>query len=87
MKFEKMNIIKMSEALQYMEEEKNFRASNLQGLKLTYKGEVKSYVIYSYATIIFAKKSNGEVFINRLNEFFSRSTSRHQSLVKKAFNL
>lgn len=84
---DKMNIIKMPEAVQYMKDGKNFRASNLQGLKLTYKGEEKSYVIYSYATIIFAKKSNGEIFINRLGEFFSRSTSRHQNLVKKAFNI
>lgn len=87
MEFEKMNIVKMSEALQYLQDEKNFRASNLQGLKLTYKGEVKSYVVYSYATIIFAKKANGEIFINRLNEKFSRSTGRHQSIVKRAFNI
>lgn len=84
---EKMHIIKMVEAVQYMKDGKNFKASNLQGLKLTYKGEEKSYVVYSYATIIFAKKSNGEVLIDRLGEFFSRSTSRHQNLVKRAFNL
>lgn len=84
---EKLNIIKMSEAVQYMKDGKNFRASNLQGLKLTYKGEEGSYVVYSYATIIFAKKSNGEVLIDRLGEFFSRSTSRHQGIVKRAFNL
>lgn len=84
---DKMYIIKMAEAVQYMEEEKSFRASNLQGLKLTYKGEEGCYIVYSYATIIFAKKSNGEVFINRLGEKFSPTTSRHQNLVKRAFNL
>lgn len=82
---EKMNIVKMREAQKHIEQKNSFRASNLQGLKLEYNG-FKSYVIFSYATIIYAENNNG-VFINRLEERFSRSTSTHQNIVKKALNI
>lgn len=82
-----MHIVKMKEAQKHIEQENTFRASNLQGIRLYHHGEYKSYIVMSYATIIFGKKNNGEVFINRLNESFSRSTSRHQSIIKRAFNI
>lgn len=80
-----MHIVKIKEAQKHIEQKNSFRASNLQGLKLEHNG-FKSYVIISYATIIYGENNNG-VFINRLNERFSRSTSTHQNIVKKALNI
>ena len=82
---EKMYIVKMREAQKQIELRNAFRASNLQGLKLEHNG-FKSYIILSYATIIYGENNNG-VFINRLEERFSRSTSIHQNIVKKALNI
>ena len=82
---EKMHIVKMREAQKQIELRNTFRASNLQGLKLEHNG-FKSYVIFSYATIIYGENNKG-VFINRLEERFSRSTSTHQNIVKKALNI
>lgn len=82
-----MHIITMKEAVAYLQQQKTFRASNLQGIRLTYKGEVKSYVVFSYATAIYAVRADGSEFINRLDEKFSPTTSRHQNIIRRAFNI
>ena len=81
---EKMNIIKLSRAGEYIANRASFRASNLMGISQ----EDGGYIIYSYATCIYMEAGyNDGVLINRLSERFSRSTSRHQSIIKKALNI
>jgi len=81
----KMYIVKLTEAWKHIQNRDTFRASNLTGVALEHNG-FTSYFVMSYATVIYAENKNG-VFINRLNERFSNSTSRHQSIVKYALNL
>ena len=81
---EKMNIIKLTEAGQYIADRASFRASNLWAVSQ----EDGGYIIYSYATCIYMEAGyNDGVIINRLDEKFSRSTSRHQSIIKRALNI
>lgn len=88
---EKMNITTLKNAGDYIKRRSSFRASNLwavvekeidNGLTLE-----KSYTVYSYATVIYREVYEGFEEVNRLNEYFSRSTSRHQSIVKRALNI
>ena len=81
----KMYIVKLNEAWKYIQNRETFRASNMIGLYLEHNG-FTSYVVMSYATIIYAENKKG-VFINRLSEKFSQSTSRHQSIVRRALNI
>lgn len=81
---EKMNIIKLTEAGEYIKNRASFRASNLWAISQ----EDGGYMIYSYATCIYMEAGyNDGVIINRLEEFFSRSTSRHQNIIKKALHI
>lgn len=80
----KMYNITLKEASDYIRDRLTFRASNLFAVAY----EDGSYSIFSYATCIYKEGEDGEeVVINRLNEYFSRSTSRHQSIIRHALNL
>ena len=81
---EKMNIIKLTEAGKYIASRSSFRASNLWAVSQ----EDGGYIIYSYATCIYMEAGyNDGILINRLSERFSRSTSRHQAIIKRALNI
>lgn len=80
---EKMNIIKLTEAEKYIAIRASFRASNLWAVSQ----EDGGYIIYSYATCIYMIGQDEEVVIDRLGEFFSRSTSRHQGIIRRALNI
>lgn len=78
---QKMYNITLKEAENYIRDRLPFRASNLFAVAY----EDGSYSIFSYATCIY--KEGEKVVINRLNEYFSRSTSRHQSIIRRALNI
>lgn len=81
---EKMHNITLKEAEEFIADRASFRASNLWAIAQ----EDGGYIIYSYATCIYMEAGyNDGVLINRLNERFSRSTSRHQALIKRALNI
>lgn len=80
----KLHIITLRQAPQCIENLLSFRASNLTGILDAEKGE---YMLFSYATLICKINCVGEITVNRLNEYFSRSTSRHQSIIKRALGL
>lgn len=75
----KMYNITLKDASYYIKDRLTFRASNLFAVAY----EDGSYSIFSYATCIY-RENGEEIVINRLNEYFSRSTSRHQSIIKRA---
>lgn len=80
----KMYNITLKEANDYIENRLAFRASNL--FAVAYEDGI--YSIFSYATCIYKEGEDGkEVIINRLDEYFSRSTSRHQAIIKRAMNI
>lgn len=79
---QKMNITTLKQANEFIKNRVPFRASNLMAVKTYYCGYM-AYYIYSYATCIYCETVMEEVVINRLDEYFSRSTSRHQSIIKK----
>ena len=81
---QKLHIITLKQAPQYIENLLTFRASNLTGILDTEKGD---YMLFSYATLICKINCTGEITINRLEEYFSRSTSRHQSIIRRALNI
>lgn len=83
---QKMNITTLKQANEFIKNRVPFRASNLMAVKTYYCGYM-AYYIYSYATCIYCETVMEEVVINRLDEYFSRSTSRHQSIIKKALNI
>lgn len=79
-----LHIITLRQAPQYIENLLSFRASNLTGILDTEKGD---YMLFSYATLIYKRNCLGEITVNRLNEYFSRTTSRHQSIIRRALNI
>lgn len=79
-----LHIITLRQAPQYIENLLSFRASNLTGILDTEKGD---YMLFSYATLICKVNCVGDIVVNRLDEYFSRSTSRHQSIIKRALNI
>ena len=80
----KLYNITLKEAEKYIASRASFRASNLWAVSQ----EDGGYIIYSYATCIYMEAGyNDSVLINRLNECFSRSTSRHQALIKRALDI
>ena len=83
---EKMYNITLKQAGDYIKNHTPFRASNLMAVKTYYCGYM-AYYIYSYATCIYCETVMDEVVINRLDEYFSRTTSRHQGIIKKALNI
>lgn len=83
---QKMYNITLKEAESYIRDRLPFRASNLMAVKTYYCGYM-AYYIYSYATCIYCETVMQEVVINRLDEYFSRSTSRHQGIIKRALNI
>lgn len=85
---QKMDIITLKQASDYITNRFPFRASNLSGYQLIDidTGKVYGYWVFSYATKIYAEE-NGEIVVNRLDERFSRSTSRHQRIVKNALDI
>lgn len=85
---QKMPNITLKQAGEYIANRLPFRASNLSGYQIVdiNTGKVYGYWVFSYATKIYAEE-NGEIIINRLDERFSRSTSRHQRIVKNALDI
>lgn len=83
---QKMDIITLKQASEYITNRLPFRASNLMAVN-SYYGGYMAYHIYSYATCIYCETVMNEAVINRLEEKFSRSTSRHQRIVKNALNI
>ena len=80
----KLLVIKLNEVRTAIQRSQNFRASNLMGLNY---GDHGGYAVFSYATCIYSEAYDGEIIVNRLDEYFSRSTSRHQNIVKKALGI
>ena len=81
---EKMYNITLRQASKFIESRASFRASNLWAVSQ----EDGGYIIYSYATCVYMEAGYNEgVLINRLDEFFSRSTSRHQGIIKRALHI
>lgn len=73
----------LKNAGEYIKNHESFRASNLWAIEHDDGG----YIVYSYATVIYMLSADGNEIINRLEEKFSRSTSRHQSIIKKSLNI
>ena len=75
-------MIKQSEVINALVNKKPFQASNIFAC-LTEKAE---YVVYSYRTLILRVNNAGEV--EYFDEgYYSRTTSRLQNKIRKAFKL
>lgn len=82
----KMENTTLAKAGEYLAQRKPFRASNLMAVVENVEDSFSIYVVFSYATAIY-KEIDGFEVVNRLEERFSRSTSRHQGIVKRALGL
>ena len=58
----------------------DFRSNSVIGSR-----EDGEYRVYSYGTLIFVEKADGEVIFD--NSFYSRTTSRIQNLIKNTYQL
>lgn len=79
---EQMPNVTLKQAAKYLEQKKPFKASNFFAVK-DLQG---NYIVYSFATImliIYADNSKNYLDTN----FYSRTTSRHQSIIKKTLSL
>ena len=75
-------MINQKEVSSYLASKKPFQASNIFAC-LTEKSE---YIVYSYQTIILRLNSAGEVEYFD-GEYYSKTTSRLQNKIRKAFHL
>lgn len=75
-------MVKQTDVSSYLANKKPFQASNVFAC-LTEAGK---YIVYSYQTIILRVNSAGEVEYFD-NGYYSRTTSRLQNKIRKAFHL
>lgn len=76
---EQMPNVTLKQAPEYLQQRKPFKASNFFAVK-DLQG---NYIVYSFATIMAIIYADGsENYLDAA--FYSRTTSRHQSIIKKA---
>lgn len=76
---EQMPNVTLKQAAKYLEQKKPFKASNFFAVR-DLQG---NYIVYSFATIMAVVFADGrENYLD--NSYYSRTTSRHQSIIKQA---
>ena len=75
-------MIAQKQVISFLQDKKPFQASNIFAC-LTEKSE---YIVYSYQTIILRLNSAGEVEYFD-DGYYSRTTSKLQNRIRKAFHL
>ena len=75
-------MITQKEIAGYLSNKKPFQASNI----FACLNEKSEYIVYSYQTIILRLNSAGEVEYFD-GEYYSKTTSRLQNKIRKAFHL
>lgn len=78
---EAYNIIKQKEVASYLASKTPFQASNI----FACYDNNNSYVVYSYQTIILKVSAENDIYFD--TKYYSRTTSKLQNKIRKAFHL